>query len=165
MKEGGQYAHDLPRPALFRVTVGRVGDPYQLSRFLTAQAGTYDTVLAELRAGRKRTHWIWFVFPQLAGLGRSVTAARFGITGLAEARAYLAHDVLGPRLRECSRLLCAIDGSSVDEIFGWPDNLKVRSSMTLFARSTDDNSDFVAVLDKFYGGRPDPNTEALLTGD
>jgi uncharacterized protein (DUF1810 family) len=137
-------------------------DPFDLQRFVDAQASVYDTVIAELRAGRKRTHWIWFIFPQLAGLGRSPTAARFAISSLAEARAYLDHDVLGPRLRECARLVNAIDGRSVDEIFGWPDDLKVRSSMTLFTHASDDNAEFVALLDKFYGGERDPATLALL---
>ena len=130
-------------------------DEFNLQRFVDAQAPVYDTVLAELRAGAKRSHWIWFVLPQLHGLGRSPTAARFAISSLAEAQAYLNHDVLGPRLRECTRLVNAIQGSSVDEIFGWPDNLKVRSSMTLFARATDDNAEFVELLDTFYGGEED----------
>jgi uncharacterized protein (DUF1810 family) len=105
---------------------------------------------------------MWFVLPQLAGLGRSGTAQHYGIGSLDEARAYLAHPVLGPRLRECTRLVAAIDGRSVDEIFGWPDNMKVRSSMTLFARATDDNADFRGVLDKFYDGEEDPATLELL---
>ncbi|MGZ4515361.1 MAG: DUF1810 domain-containing protein [Mycobacterium sp.] len=137
-------------------------DEYHLQRFVDAQAPVYDAVLAELRAGAKRSHWIWFIFPQLQGLGRSPTAARFAISSLAEAQAYLDHDVLGPRLRECTRLVNAIEGSSVDEIFGWPDNLKVRSSMTLFARATDDNAEFVELLDKFYGGEEDPATVERL---
>jgi uncharacterized protein (DUF1810 family) len=141
-------------------------DPFDLRRFVDAQDGAYDTVLDELRNGAKRSHWIWFVFPQLRGLGRSPTAARFGIASIDEARAYLAHPVLGPRLRECARLVARIDGRSVDEIFGWPDNLKVRSSMTLFARATDDpdiRADFRAVLDKFYNGEDDPATVELLS--
>jgi uncharacterized protein (DUF1810 family) len=133
-------------------------DPFDLQRFVDAQAGVYDTVLGELRAGRKRGHWIWFVFPQLRGLGHSATAARYGIASLDEARAYLAHDTLGRRLRECARLVGRIDGRSADDIFGWPDNLKVRSSMTLFARASDDNAEFRAVLDKFYGGVEDTLT-------
>ena len=133
-----------------------------LQRFVDAQAPVYDAVLAELRAGAKRSHWIWFVFPQLRGLVHSATAQRFGISSLAEAQAYLDHDVLGPRLRECTRLVNAIEGSSVDEIFGWPDNLKVRSSMTLFARATDDHAEFVELLDKFYGGEEDPATVERL---
>ncbi|MBV9515053.1 MAG: DUF1810 domain-containing protein [Mycobacteriaceae bacterium] len=136
---------------------------FDLQRFVDAQAPVYNTVVAELRAGSKRSHWIWFIFPQLAGLGRSPTAARFAISSLAEARAYLDHDVLGPRLRECTRLVNAIEGRTVDEIFGWPDDLKVRSSMTLFARATDDNAEFVGLLDKFYGGEHDPATVDLLS--
>jgi uncharacterized protein (DUF1810 family) len=137
-------------------------DPFDLRRFVDAQDRVYDTVLAELRNGAKRSHWIWFVFPQLRGLGRSATAQRYGISSLDEARAYVAHSVLGPRLRECTGLVAAIDGRSVDEIFGWPDNLKVRSSMTLFAHATDDNTGFRAVLDKFYDGQEDPATVELL---
>ena len=141
-----------------------MGDPYDLQRFVDAQAGTYDTVLDELHGGRKRSHWIWFIFPQLAGLGSSPTAARYAISSLAEAQAYLAHDVLGARLRECSRLVNAIEGTSIEHIFGWPDNLKVRSSMTLFALATDDNDEFVAVLTKYYNGEQDPVTVARLSG-
>ena len=137
-------------------------DPFDLQRFVDAQDRVYDDVLAELRAGAKRSHWIWFIFPQLEALGSSSTAKRFGIASLAEAQAYLAHPVLGSRLRECTQLVLDIDGRSVDDIFGWPDNLKVRSSMTLFAHATDDNADFTAVLDKFYGGEQDPRTLELL---
>jgi uncharacterized protein (DUF1810 family) len=149
------------------VTVGKslssdTADPFDLRRFVDAQDRVYDTVLGELRNGAKRSHWIWFVFPQLQGLGRSATAQRYGISSLNEARAYLAHPVLGARLRECTSLVAAIDGRSADEIFGWPDNLKVRSSMTLFAHATDDNAAFRAVLDKFYGGEDDPATVELL---
>jgi uncharacterized protein (DUF1810 family) len=141
-------------------------DPFGLRRFVDAQDRMYDTVLAELRNGAKRSHWIWFVFPQLRGLGHSPTAVRFGISSLDEARAYLAHPVLGPRLRECTRLVAAIDDSSADDVFGWPDNLKVRSSMTLFARATDDpdvQAEFRAVLDKFYDGAEDSATVDLLS--
>ena len=138
-------------------------DRYDLQRFVDAQEHVYDTVLDELRSGRKRSHWIWFVFPQLRGLGHSPTAVHFGISSLDEARAYLAHPVLGPRLRECARLVARIDSRSADEIFGWPDNLKVRSSMTLFARATDDDSEFRAVLDKFYTGEEDPATVERLS--
>jgi uncharacterized protein (DUF1810 family) len=138
-------------------------DPFDLRRFVDAQERVYDTVLAELRSGAKRSHWIWFVFPQLRGLGHSATAQHYGISSIDEARAYLAHPVLGPRLRECTRLVAAIDGRSVDEIFGWPDNLKVRSSMTLFAHATDDSAEFRAVLDKFYRGEEDPATVELLS--
>jgi uncharacterized protein (DUF1810 family) len=150
------------------VTVGKSlssddADPFDLRRFVDAQDRVYDTVLAELRTGAKRSHWIWFVFPQLRGLGHSTTAQHYGISSLDEARAYLAHPVLGPRLRECTRLVAAIDGRSVDQIFGWPDNLKVRSSMTLFARATDGNAEFRAVLEKFYDGEDDPATVERLS--
>jgi uncharacterized protein (DUF1810 family) len=138
-------------------------DQFDLQRFGDAQERVYGTVLAELRNGAKRSHWIWFVFPQLRGLGHSPTAQHYGISSVDEARAYLAHDVLGPRLRECTRLVLAIDGRSADDIFGWPDNLKVRSSMTLFARATDDNAEFRAVLDKFYDGEDDPATVERLS--
>jgi uncharacterized protein (DUF1810 family) len=139
------------------------GNPHDLQRYVDAQENVYETVVGELRNGRKRSHWIWFVFPQLRGLGSSPTAIHYGIASLDEARAYLAHEVLGPRLRECARLVAQIDGRSIEQIFGWPDDLKVRSSMTLFARATDDNADFLAVLEKFYGGEEDPVTMARLS--
>jgi uncharacterized protein (DUF1810 family) len=132
-----------------------------LERFVTAQAGVWDTALAELRAGRKRTHWMWFVFPQIAGLGSSPTAQRYALRGLDEARAYLAHPVLGPRLREASRAVLDVEGRSAEQILGHPDDLKLRSSMTLFARAADDPAVFEAVLERYYDG-PDPRTEALL---
>jgi len=133
-----------------------------LQRFVDAQARVYDAVLDELRAGRKRSHWMWFVFPQLRGLGSSPTADHYGIASLAEARAYLDHAVLGPRLRECVRLVNEIEGRSAEQIFGWPDNLKLRSSVTLCARATEDNRDFLALLDKYYGGEQDPLTLSRL---
>ena len=138
-------------------------DPFDLQRFVDAQERIYDTVIDELTAGRKRSHWMWFIFPQLRGLGSSPTAVRFAISSADEARAYLAHELLGPRLRECARLVARIDGRSAEEIFGWPDDMKLRSSMTLFARAADDNADFVAVLEKFYGGEEDPATLARLS--
>jgi uncharacterized protein (DUF1810 family) len=138
-------------------------DPFELQRFVDAQAPLYDTVIGELHAGRKRSHWMWFIFPQLRGLGSSPTAIRFGVSSAEEARAYLAHELLGPRLRECAGLVARIDGRTADEIFGWPDDMKLRSSMTLFARVSDDNADFVTVLDKFYGGEEDPATVARLS--
>jgi uncharacterized protein (DUF1810 family) len=139
------------------------GNPFDLHRFVDAQDGVYDTVLAELRAGGKRSHWMWYVFPQLRGLGRSPTAVRFSISSIDEARAYLAHDVLGPRLRECAQLVAEVDGRTAEEIFGWPDDMKLRSSMTLFAHAADDSDDFVAVLEKFYDGQEDPATLRLLS--
>ncbi len=132
-----------------------------LQRFVTAQADVFDTALAELRAGGKRSHWMWFVFPQLAGLGSSPAARRFAISGLDEARAYLAHPVLGPRLREAARALLGVEGRSATQILGRPDDLKLRSSMTLFARAADDPQVFEAVLDRYYDG-PDPRTLELL---
>ena len=138
-------------------------DPFDLQRFVDAQDRIYDTVVDELTAARKRSHWMWFIFPQLRGLGSSPTAVRFAISSADEARAYLAHDLLGPRLRECARMVARIDGRSAQDIFGWPDDMKLRSSMTVFARTADDNADFVAVLDKFYGGQQDPATLALLS--
>lgn len=133
-----------------------------LSRFLDAQAGVYDGVLAELRQGRKTGHWIWFIFPQIAGLGRSSTSQHYAIRTLDEAQAYLAHPVLGARLRECSELVLETDAGSADEIFGALDAMKVRSSMTLFAHTTADDPVFAGVLDRFYGGLEDGATVALL---
>lgn len=141
---------------------GAVADPFNLQRFVDAQADVYDRVRAELRAGAKRGHWIWFIFPQHSALGHSQTAKHFGIGSLDEARAYLAHPVLGPRLRECARLVSAVRGRTINAVFGSPDDLKVRSSMTLFAEATDDDADFTAVLGKYYGGEPDPRTLELL---
>ncbi|MGB6514129.1 MAG: DUF1810 domain-containing protein [Mycobacterium sp.] len=137
-------------------------DPFDLQRFVDAQARVYPSVLDELRAGRKRGHWIWFIFPQVAGLGSSPTAARYAISSLDEARAYLRHDVLGPRLHECTRLVNAVQGRSIGEIFGSPDDLKVRSSMTLFVRATQNNSEFVELLARYYDGEEDQLTLARL---
>jgi uncharacterized protein (DUF1810 family) len=139
-------------------------DPFDLNRFVEAQAPVYRVVVDELRGGRKRSHWMWFVFPQIRGLGGSPMAARYGIASLEEARAYLHHDVLGPRLHECARLVNQVQGRSVAEIFGSPDDLKLCSSMTLFARATDDNEDFLALLDKYYDGQHDQLTLARLAG-
>jgi uncharacterized protein (DUF1810 family) len=141
-----------------------VSDPHQLQRFVAAQdrGGTYETALAELRAGHKRGHWMWFVFPQIAGLGRSPTAQAYAIASLEEARAYLEHAVLGPRLNECARVLTELPGSSADDIFGAIDALKLRSSMTLFARAAPENPVFGQVLDRYYGGGGDQATDRLL---
>lgn len=136
--------------------------PFGLERFVDAQAPVYRNVVEELRVGRKRSHWMWFVFPQLRGLGGSPTAVHYGIVSLEEARAYLRHELLGPRLRECARLVNQVQGRSAGDIFGSPDDLKLRSSMTLFARATDDNDDFVALLDKYYDGQEDQLTLARL---
>lgn len=141
-----------------RSQVTSASDPFDLQRFVEAQEPVYGDVLDELRAGRKRSHWMWFVFPQLRGLGGSPTAVHYGISSLDEARAYLRHELLGPRLRECARLVTAVQGRSIGQIFGSPDDLKLRSSMTLFAHATEDDEDFVAVLDKYYDGRRDALT-------
>ncbi len=135
---------------------------FDLERFVRAQATVWDDVLAELRLGRKTSHWMWFVFPQIAGLGRSETARHYAIGSLDEARAYLAHPDLGPRLRECAGLLLSVDGRTADGIFGPIDALKLRSSMTLFLRADPDEPLFGRVLDRFYGGAPDEATDALL---
>jgi uncharacterized protein (DUF1810 family) len=137
-------------------------DPFNLSRFVEAQAPVIERVRAELRAGQKRSHWMWFVFPQIAGLGDSAMAARYSISSLEEARAYLAHPVLGPRLRECTQLVLGVQGRSVDAIFGHPDNLKFHSCMTLFARAAPDEPVFADALQKYLGGEFDQGTLAVL---
>jgi uncharacterized protein (DUF1810 family) len=131
-------------------------------RFLTAQAPSYNTVLAELRAGRKSSHWIWFIFPQIAGLGHSAMAQQFAITSLDEAKAYLQHPVLGPRLRACTQLVLDVNGRSAEEIFGYPDHLKFRSCMTLFMAATTDNTLFRNALLKYFNGKPDQQTLDIL---
>ena len=134
----------------------------RLQRFLDAQQPVYESVLAELRAGRKRSHWIWFIFPQIAGLGRSAMAQKFELASIEEASAYLAHPVLGARLRECSTLVAAIDDRSIDAIFGYPDDLKFRSSMTLFGQADPHEPIFAACLQKYFAGEPDLETLARL---
>ncbi len=135
-----------------------MNDEYDLQRFVEAQDGVYEQVLSELRAGRKTSHWMWFVFPQIEGLGYSAMAQRYAIGGRAEAEAYLRHPVLGPRLRECTVLVNAVEGRSVHEIFGSPDDMKFRSSMTLFAACAGDAGEFQAALDKYFGGVSDSLT-------
>lgn len=137
-------------------------DPFDLNRFLQAQEGVYAAALAELRAGRKTSHWMWFVFPQIDGLGRSQTARFFAVKSLAEARAYLAHPVLGTRLRECAAAVLGVAGRTASEIFGYPDDLKFRSSMTLFERAAPDCDLFSDALDRFFEGRRDRLTQELL---
>ena len=139
-----------------------MADDFDLERFVAAQDGVYDGALAELRAGRKTGHWIWFVFPQVAGLGRSGMSRIYALGSLAEARAYLAHRVLRPRLRESVAALLATHGRSADEMLGSIDAVKLRSSMTLFLRADPDEPAFRAVLDRFYDGRPDAATDAIL---
>ncbi len=140
------------------------GTASPLSRFERAQSegGTYERALAELRAGHKRSHWMWFVFPQLAGLGHSAMARTYAIATLAEAEAYVEHPVLGARLYECARVLAELHGRSAEDIFGAIDAIKLRSSMTLFARATPHNELFLRVLASYFGGIPDAATERLL---
>ncbi len=142
------------------------GDRYGLDRFVSAQdaGATYAAALAELRTGRKRGHWMWFVFPQLAGLGHSPTAQHFAISGLPEARAYLVHPVLGPRLRECAGTLLELPGRSAPEIFGGIDAMKLRSSMTLFLRADPGETVFAQVLERYFASEADAATDRLLAG-
>jgi uncharacterized protein (DUF1810 family) len=142
-----------------------MADPFDLERFVQAQDAVMDDVRRELRAGRKRTHWMWFVFPQLRALGRSATAQHYGISSLAEARAYMAHPVLGPRLTECAELVLAVQGRSAHDIFGSPDDMKLRSCMTLFATAAPDTPTFNTVIAQYYGGAPDERTTELLTAE
>jgi uncharacterized protein (DUF1810 family) len=141
-----------------------VSDPFDLQRFVDAQAshGTYASALAELRAGAKRSHWMWFVFPQVAGLGHSATARHYAVSGLTEARAYLDHPVLGPRLLECCRVLTGLPATSAAQVFGPVDAQKLRSSMTLFAAAAPDEPAFPAVLDRYFGGVHDAATTSRL---
>ncbi|MBT1670608.1 DUF1810 family protein [Curtobacterium flaccumfaciens pv. flaccumfaciens] len=141
---------------------GQTDDPFDLDRFVRAQQGVHDVALDELRQGRKSSHWMWFVFPQLDGLGRSATAVRYAITGTDEARAYLAHPVLGPRLLAATDVARHAPAHSADALLGGIDAVKLRSSMTLFARIAADPGPFVAVLDHWYGGAEDPATLRLL---
>jgi uncharacterized protein (DUF1810 family) len=158
--------------------MSEVADPYRLERFVTAQdrGGTYQRAAAELRAGEKASHWMWFVFPQVAGLGLSAMSREYAISCAEEARAYLAHPVLGPRLRECARIVAATRGRSAEQVFGPVDAMKLRSSMTLFAAAADqaasagggaaaggaDGNVFREVLEKYFGGAPDEATTARL---
>jgi len=133
-------------------------DPFDLRRFVEAQAPVFETVLRELRDGRKASHWMWFVFPQIAGLGTSPMAQRYAIASLDEARAYLAHPVLGLRLKTCVAILLDVPGRTAHEIFGSPDDMKLRSSLTLFAKAAPDETLFVRTLERFFDGRLDPAT-------
>ena len=135
---------------------------FHLQRFVDAQEPVYETVLSELRDGRKRSHWMWFIFPQISGLGHSVTSQTFALSSLAEAAAYLAHPKLGPRLRECAALVASVEGRSVEQIFDYPDDLKFDSSMTLFAHAAPREPVFAACLEKYFGGQRDPRTLARL---
>jgi uncharacterized protein (DUF1810 family) len=140
-------------------------DPFQLSRFLRAQEVNYEQALAEIKSGRKRSHWMWYIFPQIDGLGFSETAKHFAIKSVEEARAYLAHPVLGPRLRECAEAAIGVEGRSAIEIFGSPDDLKLRSCATLFAQVSPPGSVFERLLAKYFQGQRDGKTLHLLRID
>ena len=137
-------------------------DRFNLERFVSAQVDVFPQVLAELRAGQKCSHWIWFIFPQMKGLGRSPQAESYGIGSLEEAAAYLNHPILGPRLEECTILVNEVAGRTINQILGFPDDLKFRSSMTLFARAAGESSVFDDALKKYFGGELDPKTVTLL---
>jgi len=140
----------------------RMTDPFDLQRFIDAQDPLFQTVTAELEAGKKRTHWMWFVFPQIQGLGHSEMARRYAISSVDEARAYLAHPVLGERLLILTQIVNTLDGRSVEQIFGYPDDLKFHSSMTLFAHAATDKAPFELALNTYFGGEPDAATVARL---
>jgi uncharacterized protein (DUF1810 family) len=144
--------------------MGDPADPYDLQRFVDAQDPVIEQVKRELRSGRKRGHWMWFVFPQVAGLGSSRMARRYAIGSREEAAAYLEHPVLGPRLRECTALVTGIEGRSATEVFGSPDDLKFRSSMTLFEAVAGDPTPFETALDRYYDGERDGKTLEFLSG-
>ncbi len=133
-------------------------DPYNLQRFVDAQETVFEQARSELREGRKRSHWMWFIFPQIEGLGHSEVARKYAISGRDEAIAYLDHQILGPRLRECTRLVALLEGRSIEEIFGYPDDLKFHSSMTLFANVTASDQIFRDALEKYYAGQLDNAT-------
>ena len=135
-----------------------MSDSYNLQRYIDAQKNIYEEVCAELRQGCKTSHWMWFIFPQLQGLGFSETAQRFAISSRVEAEAYLGHPILGSRLRECTRLVTLIEGRSIDQIFGYPDDLKFRSCMTLFANASSENEVFLKALEMYFGGEFDQQT-------
>ncbi len=141
---------------------GTTADPHDLGRFVQAQEGDYERALSEIRSGRKRSHWMWYVFPQYDGLGSSPTSRRYAIKSLAEAQAYLSHPVLGPRLVECAEAALGVEGRSAFEIFGSPDDMKLRSCATLFARVSPAGSVFQRLLDKFFQGQLDAKTLRLL---
>ena len=140
-----------------------MNDPHDLNRFVEAQAAVYQRALAELRNGHKRSHWMWFIFPQIEGLGFSAISQRYAIKSREEARAYLEHEILGPRLTACVEVLLNLEGLSADEIFGYPDEMKLRSCATLFAEVAHAGSVFHRLLEKYFDGEPDPKTLQLLS--
>lgn len=137
-------------------------DPRDLQRFVDAQEGVFDRVCSELRSGRKQSHWMWFIFPQIAGLGRSPMAQHYAISSLDEAKAYLRHPILGPRLRDCTRLVLLVEGRSAHAILGSPDDMKFRSCLTLFGRAAPEDRIFQDALEKYFDGEEDPLTTAKL---
>jgi len=137
-------------------------DPYDLQRFVDAQSRCFDRVCRELSEGHKQTHWMWFIFPQLKGLGHSAMALRYAISSRQEAEAYLSNPILGSRLRHCTQLVMVVEGRSIEEIFEVPDDLKFRSSMTLFANTAGEDQIFQEALRKYFAGKPDPLTIDLL---
>ena len=139
-----------------------MGDPHNLDRFVHAQEYSYDQALAEIRSGRKRSHWMWFIFPQFKGLGASPTASHYALGSVEDAEAYLQHPLLGPRLLECAEAVLALEGKSASEVFGYPDDLKLRSCATLFAQVSPPGSVFEQLLGKYFDGRPDEKTLAFL---
>jgi uncharacterized protein (DUF1810 family) len=139
-----------------------MADPFDLRRFVEAQASAYAGAVAELRRGRKQGHWMWFIFPQIQGLGQSAMARQYAISGLAEAHAYLEHATLGPRLRECTQLVNQVEGKTALQILGSPDDMKFRSSVTLFGHAADDDAVFVEALGKYFEAKPDPLTIGRL---
>ena len=153
---------DVARPESLLPEGPVTADPYDLERFVAAQSGTYEQATAELRHGRKMSHWMWFVFPQIAGLGHSATSRRYAISSLAEARAYLVHPVLGRRLAECAGILTGLSGPTAEQIFGGLDAQKLRSSMTLFLHADPGELVFGQVLEQYFGGHADPATRERL---
>jgi uncharacterized protein (DUF1810 family) len=139
-----------------------MSDPFKLRRFVDAQSPVYDQALNELTAGKKRSHWMWFIFPQFKGLGKSDMAETYAITSREEAEAYLEHPVLGARIREVTRIVNDLEDRTIEQIFGYPDELKFRSSMTLFAEVAEDDNEFDEALDKYFEGEADPQTLHLM---
>lgn len=140
----------------------QASDPFDLNRFIEAQQGSYDVALAEIRAGHKRTHWMWYIFPQVAGLAFSSMSQKYAIQSVAEANAYLQHPILGPRLIACTQAALAVEGKSANQIFGSPDDLKLKSSATLFTAVSPEGSVFERLLEKYYQGQRDERTLKLL---
>ena len=152
-----------PGPARwYGLRMTETADPFDLQRFVDAQSGVYERALGELRQGAKRSHWMWYIFPQLRGLGHSLTAQKYGIASIEEARAFLAHPILGPRLAACTEAALAADKASAAAIFPYPDDLKFRSCMTLFAQVAEAPAVFTTALNKYCGGEPDRETLRLL---